>query len=59
MASSSVLGVVLGSSGENKVTVETDGTMTVNSLNVDRLVQSEGSYLVLNGGNASLNTSDN
>lgn len=59
MASSSILGVVLGSSDENKVTVETDGTMTVNSLNVDRLVQSEDSYLILNGGNASLNTNGN
>ena len=59
VATSSLLGVVMGSSAVNKVSVEEDGTMTVNSLNVDKLVQDENSYLVLNGGNASLNIDKN
>lgn len=38
---------------ENGVTVAEDGTMSVNSLNVNRLTQTAGETLVLNGGNAS------
>lgn len=39
---------------ENAVHVDDNGKMTVNILNVDRLVQTVGTRLVLNGGNASL-----
>ena len=37
---------------ENKIKVYEDGTMEVNSLNVNKLVQTDGEYLVLNGGSA-------
>ena len=53
VATDSVLGVVLGSSAENKVSIASDGTMTINSVNVNKLVQTSGEVLILNGGNAS------
>lgn len=37
---------------ENGVSVAEDGTMSVNSLNVNKLVQTDGDVLVLDGGNA-------
>lgn len=46
-------GVVVGSSAENKVAVGTDGTMTVNNINMAKLVQTTGDFLILDGGNAS------
>lgn len=39
---------------ENKIAVAGDGTMSVNSLNVNKLVQTEGESLILNGGSASV-----
>ena len=53
IATSSLLGVVLGSDAENKVKVNVDGTMEVNSLNINKLVQSAENVLVLNGGDVS------
>lgn len=50
VASTTVLGVVMSSAAENKITVAADGTMEVNSLNVNKLVQTEGDSLVLDGG---------
>ena len=52
MATTEALGVVLGSTAENKVSVSADGTMEVNSVNVDKLVQDENSTLILNGGSS-------
>ena len=52
IATADKTGVVKSSDAVNNVTVNTDGTMTVNSLNVDRLVQT--GYIILNGGNAAL-----
>lgn len=62
VALASALGVVKGSadavqtegvwSGENKIMVAEDGTMEVNKVNVNKLVQNEGDVLILNGGNA-------
>lgn len=52
IATDTVLGVVLSSEAENKVTVTSDGTMEVNSINVNRLVQTAGETLILNGGSA-------
>lgn len=52
MATTEALGVVLGSTAENKVSVSADGTMEVNSVNVDKLVQDENSALILNGGSS-------
>lgn len=45
---SDVLGVVKSNEAENGVVVDTEGAMTVHSLNVDRLVQDDD--LVLCGG---------
>lgn len=52
LATAETAGVVKSSAEENKVNVEADGSMTVNSLNINKLVQSEGEELVLNGGTA-------
>ena len=56
LATSSAAGVVKGSEAENKVKVDVDGTMEVNSLNINKLVQSAEDVLVLDGGDVS-NTS--
>ena len=47
-------GVVISSTGENKVAVAEDGSMEVNSLNMNKLVQSDGDTLILDGGNAAV-----
>lgn len=47
-------GVVTSSTEENKVAVAEDGSMEVNSINMNKLVQSEGDTLILDGGNASV-----
>lgn len=54
IASENVLGLVLGSKNENKIYIEKDGTMEVNSLNVNKLTQTDGEYLVMNGGTATI-----
>lgn len=50
LATAEVLGVVKGSADENKIAVGADGTMEVNSLNVNKLAQTAGDTLILNGG---------
>lgn len=55
IATASQLGVVLSSTGENKVTVAGNGSMSVAQVNANTLVQTEGESLILNGGNASSN----
>lgn len=52
VASASVLGVVKGVATENGVAVAEDGTMSVNSVNVNKLVQTSNERLVLDGGNS-------
>ncbi len=52
VATAETLGGVKSSTAENKVTVSTDGTMEVNSVNANKLVQTEGDILVLDGGRA-------
>ena len=54
IATTEALGVVMSSSAENKVSVGVDGTMEVNNVNVNKLVQDENTALILNGGNASV-----
>lgn len=56
VATGSVLGVVKSASGDNKVAVATDGTMSVASVNITSLTQNEGEWLELNGGGADLNS---
>ena len=51
-ATAEVLGVVLGSTAENKISVGADGTMEVNSVNVNKLAQTEGEFLILDGGSS-------
>lgn len=53
LATSSAAGVVKGSDAENKVKIDVDGTMEVNSLNINKLVQNAEDVLVLDGGDAS------
>lgn len=54
IASNTLLGVVMSSDVENKVSVAEDGTMEVNSVNVNKLVQDENDVLILNGGSSSV-----
>ena len=45
-------GLVKSSEDENMIKVLSDGTMEVNKLNINKLVQDEDDVLVLNGGNS-------
>lgn len=55
LATSEAAGLVVSSAAENKISVSAeDGTMEVNKLNVNKLVQTEGDRLILDGGNASV-----
>ena len=47
-----LLGLVKSSEDDNKIKVETDGTMSVNRVSTDKLYVPEDSELILNGGNA-------
>lgn len=48
-----IAGTVISSAEENKVFVAADGSMELNSLNMNKLVQSENDVLILDGGSAS------
>lgn len=52
MATASQLGLVKGSTAENKVKVNADGTMELNKVNANKLVQTAGEWIVLKGGTA-------
>ena len=52
IATAEALGVVLSSTVENKVSVGADGTMEVNRVNVNKLTQTDGDSLILNGGSS-------
>ena len=52
IATAEALGVVMSSTAENKVSVGADGTMEVNNVNVNKLSQTEGEFLILNGGSS-------
>ena len=52
MADASTPGVVQGTDAEDGVSVAEDGTMSVNTLNVAKLVQTDGDTLILDGGTA-------
>lgn len=56
VATNTVLGVVKSATGDNKVNVAADGTMSVASVNITSLNQNEGEWLEINGGGADLNT---
>lgn len=42
-------GVVKSSDEKNKININQDGTMEVSSLGVDKLVQDDGDYVILDG----------
>ena len=46
------LGVVMSATGDNKVTINENGAMSVNAVNVNTLTQTDGETLILNGGSA-------
>ena len=48
------LGLVKTSEAENQVKVTIEGVMEVNNINVNKLVQSEGEVLILNGGSSTV-----
>lgn len=52
VASADAFGVVKSAADVNKIKVAEDGTMEVNTINVDKLAQTEGTELVLDGGSA-------
>lgn len=54
IATAEALGVVMSSAAENKVAVGVDGTMEVNSVNVNKLTQTDSEYLILNGGSSAV-----
>ena len=55
IATVDILGGVKSSDSENQITVASDGKMEVNSLNVNKLTQTNGDYIVLYGGSATIN----
>lgn len=52
LADDEIAGLVRSSDGENSITVNEDGTMSINSLNVNRLTQTAGERFTLNAGNS-------
>lgn len=52
MATAQALGVVKGTDAESGVAIAEDGTMSVNSVNVNKLVQTDGDTIVLDGGSS-------
>lgn len=54
VATAEALGVVKSNAVENGVIVDTEGNMSVNSLNVTKLVQTPGDSLILNGGTSAV-----
>ena len=49
------LGVVKSSTAENQIAIDAAGVMSVNKINANKLVQTEGDFIILNGGSASIN----
>lgn len=54
MATAEKLGFVKGSDAENQVAILEDGSLEVNTLNVNKLVQTDGETLILNGGSSAI-----
>jgi len=54
IAAAENFGVVKSSDEDNKISVNDDGTMEVNGLNVNRLIQTDGDSLILNGGSSAV-----
>ena len=58
IATIEIAGIVKASTAENGISVSEDGSMSVNSINVNKLVQTEGETLVINGGSANTANTD-
>lgn len=54
IATAEAIGVVKSSAAENGVNVNSDGTMTVNNINLSKITQTPGIELILNGGDATV-----
>ena len=52
LATAARAGLIVSSNAENAISVSDTGVATVNSINVNKLVQTAGDELILNGGNA-------
>ena len=52
VATMEALGLVRSAAGENKVSVDTDGRMSVNSLNINKVEQTAGEKFTLNAGSS-------
>lgn len=52
IALSESLGLVKSSYAENEIRVKEDGTMEVNDINVNKLTQTKGDFIVLDSGNS-------
>lgn len=58
IATNVLAGLVMANPVENGIDVATDGKMSVHSVNITKLVQTEGDELILNGGNAGASVSE-
>ena len=54
LATNTTVGVIKGSDVENGVVIDAEGAASVKNLNVGKLVQTDGDWLILNGGNSTL-----
>lgn len=52
LATAARAGLIVSSNAENAISVSDTGVATVNNINVNKLVQTAGDELILNGGNA-------
>lgn len=54
IATAEALGVVKSTTSENGVSITGDGTMIVNNINIEKITQTPGTELILNGGDATI-----
>lgn len=54
IATANIAGLVRSSEEENNISVSEDGVMSVNSVNVNKLVQTSGDTFILNGGTSAV-----
>lgn len=54
IATAEALGVVKSTNDENGVAITGDGTMIVNNINIEKITQTPGTELILNGGDATV-----
>lgn len=54
IATAEALGVVKSTTSENGVSITGDGTMIVNNINIEKIIQTPNTELILNGGDATV-----